>query len=151
MDKLVRYVSPSLAAVLLFISGVDFVPPPSQFALGWKAIGLLFPALWLTSIGPQGLMQGGGFLMRLFRAVPSRQTVALFGLVWLAVFFLSAFILSRPWLESAIVQCFLYAIAHCGLMASLGVYVFLAAEQRDRRSPRESSVVVTDKEEEPKL
>jgi len=81
---------PVLAAVLAWVLKTELVPRPTNPVENWnmwEPIGLLIPALWLTGIGPNGLVLHGGFLMRLLHISPSRQWVAIFGLIWLALFF----------------------------------------------------------------
>lgn len=64
--------------------------------------------------------------MQLFGVTSSRQTVAIFGLVWLALFLLGAFWLSMMKSQNPFAQRFACAISYAGLLGALGVYAFLA-------------------------
>jgi hypothetical protein len=129
MEEIIRYMPPILGVVLAWVLKTELVPTPKNPVTRWqmwKPVGLLLPALWLTGIGPEGLVLRGGFLMRLIGISPSRQWVAIFGLIWLAVFFLSAWWLSSGNAKSAFSQRFACALSYAGLMGALGVYAFLA-------------------------
>jgi hypothetical protein len=129
MEQIIRFMPPILGAVLAWILRTDLVPTPEHAVADWsvwKPVGLLVPALWLTGIGPKGLVLRGGFIMRLLKIKPSRQWVAIFGLIWLAFFFLGAWSLSSGAAHSAFAQRFACAISYAGLMGALGVYAFLA-------------------------
>jgi hypothetical protein len=120
---------PVLGVVLAWVLKTDLVPTPEHAVTGWniwKPVGLLLPALWLSGVGPEGLVVRGGFLMSLIGIKPSRQRVAIFGLIWLAFFFLGAWWLSSGGAESAFAQRFACALSYAGLMGALGVYAFLA-------------------------
>jgi hypothetical protein len=79
-----------------------------------------------TGVGPVGLVIRGGFLMRLIGIAPSRQAVAVFGLIGLALFLVGTFWLSMGKTRSAYAQRFACALSYAGLMGALGVYAFLA-------------------------
>lgn len=110
----------------MFLSKAEFITAPKN-GFAWKAIGLLFPALWLTGVGPSRLIHDGGFLMQLLGIASSRQRVALIGLVWLCVFLNCSYLASSGRLKvnsyGAKVN---YMLAYAGLMSALGVYAFLA-------------------------
>jgi hypothetical protein len=129
MEQIVRFMPPILAAVVAWALKTKLVPRPKRAVEKWnlwKPVGLLIPALWLTSIGPKGLILHGGFLMRLLGIAPSRQWVAIFGLIWLALFFLGAWWLSSGKAKTGFAQQFGCALSYAGLMGALGVYAFLA-------------------------
>ena len=71
MEEIIRFMPPVLGAVLAWVFKTELVPGPKNPVENWnmwKPIGLLVPALWLTGIGPNGLVLHGGFLMRLLHA-----------------------------------------------------------------------------------
>jgi hypothetical protein len=126
VEQIVRFLPPILGVMFIFLSKTEFVTAPKR-GFAWKAIGLLFPALWLAGVGPSGLIHDGGFVMQLIGIPSSRQRVAVIGLVWLCVFLLCAYLASsglmKPNAYSAKVN---YMLAYAGLMSALGVYSFLA-------------------------
>ena len=124
-SQLLRVLPPVLAATLLFLVRIELVPAPPD-SIGWKAVGLLLPALWLASVCPERLIRKGGSLMRIFRVKSSRQNVALFGLIWFLVFLVTAFFLHSEILKSLFIKRLLYCISYGGLMSALGVFAFLA-------------------------
>ena len=129
MEEIIRCMPPILGALVAWVLKTELVPTPKKPTLGWnmwKPIGLLLPAFWLSGVGPEGLVLHGGFLMRLIGFPPSRQWVAIFGLIWLICFFLAAWWLSSGKARSAFAQRFACALAYAGLMGALGVYGFLA-------------------------
>ncbi len=129
MGTIIRFMPPILAALFAWVFKTELLPVPANPAQKWtmwKPVGLLIPALWLMSVGPEGLVSRGGYLMRLLSIEPSPQRVALFGLVWLAFFFLGAWCLSSGKARSAFAQRFACAAAYAGLMGALGTYAFLA-------------------------
>jgi hypothetical protein len=126
MEQLVRFLPPVLGGVFLFLSKTEFIKAPKD-GFPWKAIGLLFPALWLTGVGPSRLIHDGGFLMQLAGIASSRQRVALIGLVWLCVFLFCSYLASSGYLKANGYQAKVnYMLAYAGLMSALGVYAFLA-------------------------
>ena len=125
MEQFVRFLPPVLGVAFVFLSKVEFVAAPSD-SFGWKAIGLLFPALWLAGIGPSRLVQKGGFLMQLFHIRSSRQRVAIIGLLWLCLFLFCAYLASSGHLDNGFGAKINYGLAYSGLMSALGVYAFLA-------------------------
>jgi len=126
MQQFVRFLPPILGVVLIFLTKVEFVPPPTK-GFAWKAIGLLFPAFWLAGVGPSQLVLKGGFLMQLLHIPSSRQRVAVIGLIWLCLFLVCAGLASSQRLKaSSFVAKVNYGLAYAGLMSALGVYAFLA-------------------------
>lgn len=119
-------ITPALTGVIYFLTGSDIWPPPARGAAGLRLIGCLFPALWLSGVGPEGLLREGGFLMRLLGLRRTPQNVVLVGLVWLT-FGLSCGGLLYVVDNSGYAAQLLYACAYVGLMAALGVFVFFAA------------------------
>ena len=129
MEQIIRFMPPILGVVLAWVLKTDLVPKPENYVADWdmwKPIGLLLPALWLTGIGPKGLVMKGGLLMRVFGIHPTRQWVAIFGLIWLVLFFFGAWWLSSGNALNPFAQRFACAISYAGLMGALGVYAFLA-------------------------
>ena len=127
MELFVRFLPPILGAMFIFLSKAEFIAPPSD-SFAWKAMGLLFPALWLAGIGPSRLIRKGGFLMQMFQIRSSRQRVAVMGLVWLCVFLICAYLASSGTLDDGFAAKVNYALAYSGLMSALGVYAFLAVK-----------------------
>lgn len=127
MEQIVRFLTPSLAMLITYLGNIELVANPPTRAAAWKFCGMLFPALWLMSVGPSGLINKGGFLMRLFKLESSRQKAALFGLVWLLIFLLAAYVINEGHTTSDFSTHLIYGIAYAGLMSSLGVFAFLAA------------------------
>jgi len=132
LDAIAQYIAPSLIAVAAFLGPLQLFPPMSQpkAELAAKALGLALPALWLTSIGPRGLMRGGGFLMRLLGIKnPSHMKITLFGLVWLALYLMCYMVIKTGVLLGAVVEYVVLGFGYAGIMSGLGVFVFLAVEK----------------------
>jgi hypothetical protein len=126
MEQFVRFLPPILGVIFIFLSRAEFITPP-QKGFAWKAIGLLFPALWLAGVGPLQLIRDGGFVMQLLHIHSSRQRVAVIGLAWLCLFLVCAYLASSGRLKNNGFAAKLnYALAYAGLMSALGVYAFLA-------------------------
>lgn len=127
MEQFVRFLPPILGTVFIFLSKAEFIARPSG-GFAWKAIGLLFPALWLAGIGPSRLIRKGGFLMQMCQIRSSRQRVAVIGLVWLCVFLVCAYLATSGIFDDRFAAKVNYALAYAGLMSALGVYAFLAVK-----------------------
>jgi hypothetical protein len=124
-------IAPPLVAVLAFFSKHEFFGTAPAKSQPYKLLGCLFPALWLTSVGPAGLVTNGGFLMRFFESFGIRfenqpQAVATTGLVWLGMGLLCGGLLRRKKISLYSAQI-LYGCAYASFTAALGVFVFLAA------------------------
>jgi hypothetical protein len=139
IEVVVRYVAPQLAALIFLLLGLQLLPglPKSDFAFAAKFIGLLFPALWLTGIGPQGLLREGELLMRLLHVKGTRVSVSLCGLAWLLIYFVCGHFLDVLEIGGAghhFAVYALYGIGHAGFMSALGIFMFLAVarEQDDQ-------------------
>lgn len=128
MEQVVKLLAPALVAIVLWLKQLEFYPPPpdAKKAKAWKGIGLIFPALWLTSIGPSGLIQNGGFVMRLLNIPSSHEVVSLFGLIWLMLFLVCASVLHSKKLHNDFWVYPLYGVGYAALMGAIGVYAFLA-------------------------
>ncbi len=130
MEDIIKYVAPSLTGVLIFLLGEKFIEPPDKYSRGWKIVGLLFPALWLTAHGPTELMNNGGFIMQAFNIDATKEIVIYFSLVWFIFFLICFYLLSKKIFENKIIVNFIYAFGHCGLMGSLGAFIFIAIADR---------------------
>ena len=125
MEILVRILPPALAALFGFVLKLDIFPRVKN-GHPWKLIGLFFPSLWLTGVGPEGLLKNGGLVMQVLGITPSREAVSLVGFGWLIVAILAAWVIEKGWTGSSIWSRVLYGLAYCGLMSALGVFLLLA-------------------------
>ena len=126
MQKIIRLLAPPIAAVFVWLLTAEIGPVPPDSAI-WKFIGLAIPALWLTSVGPRGLLERGGFVMQTFGIRSTKQRVALIGLCWLMLFMGCSYVLSSHVALDSFFARLLYCLQSAGLMSALGVYAFLAA------------------------
>lgn len=129
IQPLVRFLPLPIAAVLMFLYSFNIGKIPimdENMALLSKCLGLFFPAFWLAGVGKKGLIEEGGFLMRLFKIKSSREQVAIIGLFWFVLFLVCQIILAYKEWQNAFWSYFLYGFSYAGLMGSLGVYICLA-------------------------
>ena len=142
-ENIFRFLAPALAAVAILVNTQELMPAPPEYGGGWKLIGVLFPALWLTGIGPRGLLKSGGFLMRASKTKSSLQRVTYFGLIWLLISIATAIgtqgvssfstddadQVIQPW---ASLHVFLYALSTRGNYGFAWGFCVHCAPQRSR-------------------
>jgi hypothetical protein len=133
LDQIVRFLAPSLAAIFVGLKTLDLLPelPNPSYDKTARWFGLLLPALWLTSIGPEGLLKGGGFFMRaLGIQKPTHLQVTLFGLLWLLIYLSCGFSLYKKWLADSFWQYPVAGLGYAAAMSALGVFAFLAVAKK---------------------
>lgn len=129
--EVIRYLTPVLAGVRGFLDKAEFISNVPEGARCWKSAGMLFPAFYLTALGPDCLIQNGGFIMQWLGIESSFQRVSTMGLTWLVVFLICAWLLDTRRVRQVTAKKLLYGLAYCGLMSSLGVYAFLAMSSQE--------------------
>lgn len=147
-NPLVRLVPPSLVWLLYTLKYYEFVPTnwlfpgddvATQAAAAWQFAGLLLPALYLASVGPDGLVEKGLGFFTVQVGSPqelagNRKMLARMGIIWLGIFAACASLLLDgvniwPALTgSRFLLLFTYFLMHVGLISGIGVFLFLASK-----------------------
>jgi hypothetical protein len=128
LEAVVRYIAPCLAALMILLLNLHLLPEPPKpnFAREAKVVGLLFPAFYLTGVGPRRLLRTGGFIMHLLGISATRHRVALFGLAWLVLYIVAGLALDKWTGLPTFLQHVAFGFGHAALMSALGVFMFLA-------------------------
>ena len=136
-DGIVRLIPLSIAIVLIAMD-LEFSENRPPNALHWKLVGMMLPCFFLASLGPRGLVEEGGFLMRILGLKPSVQMTALFGLLWLGLGSLAGFMVHINYFESTFLDRLCFGIGWGGLTAAIGVFVFIGLYRKKSEDPKPS-------------
>jgi serine/threonine protein kinase len=124
-ETAVRFV-PAALAVSFALTDLEFYPRHPGNAFAWKVVATMFPSLFLASVGPREMVEDGGLLVRWFGLRPSVQMSVLSGLAWLALGVVCGFMVQAGLLQPGFVENLVYGIGWTGLMASIGIFCFIA-------------------------
>lgn len=150
----VQYLPPILTTLISTLGNAEFVSAPGfpdKYHRSYMFVGLILPALWLASVGPKGLLNDGGFLMRVLMLLNEkwvkrwngvcqkerRKTVTAVAFVWFSVFIMCASLLEQQWIPTQTFKAFVYTLAHAALMSGIGVFAFLAINPEGMPSANE--------------
>lgn len=125
LNWIFKFIAPSLAGLVIFMYGAKFLEDPSTNAIWFKLAGILIPVAFLTSIGVDGLVKNGGFIMQLLGVKPRFINIVVYGLVWIFLGLIVGYLYTSrvmdPYLKNV-----LYGVFHACFTAGCGIFVMLA-------------------------
>ncbi|MDF1814017.1 MAG: toll/interleukin-1 receptor domain-containing protein [Verrucomicrobiales bacterium] len=101
----------------------------AERAMKWKTVGVLVSTLILLSMGPVKLNEKGGFFHRITGKEPKKVHLIFIGLIWMAIAVICAAVIEKT--SSSLEQngFLIMTLGWASLMASLGVFLFVAFYQ----------------------